>query len=121
MSETTPKSFYRYTTVEYASMGIDGEYTSSTIPNPTLILHEYFLHKETPKGYWIGIGLFGGIIGEPFWVSKNAKKRYAYPTKEEAMTNYIKRTERRIKILKRQLWSCEISLDIAKQKNSEKV
>jgi len=107
--------FYRYETIQYASLGMDGEYVSSPIPNPTLQLIEYDMLKETPKGYWIGFGGFGyDKYNWKKWVSKTSVKRYAYPTKEEALQNFIKRTERRIKIMKYQLLSCEIGLGKAK-------
>jgi hypothetical protein len=31
-------NFYRYETVQYASLGMDGDYTRSKIPNPKLEL-----------------------------------------------------------------------------------
>lgn len=103
-------TFYRYQIVTYAELGMDGEFVSSKIPNPQIELLEFKLTKETPKGYWLGVIAFPKYK----WVSKTGKKRYAYPTKEEAMINFIKRTERRIEILERQLWSGKIALDIAK-------
>jgi len=103
--------FYRYSLVQYATKDSDGEYTNSVFPNPNLTLSIYSLVKETPKGYWIGYG----EIKEK-WVSKTSKKRYAYPTKKEALLNFIKRSEKRIKILKYQLESSEIGLELAKQK-----
>ena len=54
------------------------------------------------------------LRGYSRWVSKTAKKRYAYPTKEEALINYIKRTEKRIRILKANLGDCEYGLKLAK-------
>lgn len=117
-----PKIFYRYEAVSYASMGSDGEYYSPRIPNIQVHLREYNLHKETPKGYWIGYGVpFEGYKSDSRWVSKNGKKRYAYPTKEEALTNFIKRNERRVKILKAQALSCEIAIGIAEKLFAEKV
>ena len=103
--------FYRYEARQYVSIDTDGEYYSSSIPNPKLEVREFDLVKETPKGYWIG--LFLKPMDKPYyekWVSKTAKKRYAYPTKEEALNNYIRRTESRIKILKAQLLSSQIAL-----------
>lgn len=117
----TPKNFYRYKIVQYASLGIDGEYHSPPFPNPSLELEEYNLHKETPKGYWIGYGTLDGYHSKSFWVSKTAKKRYAYPTKDEALTNFIKRNERRVNILKRQVMTCEIAIDKAQNLFQEKV
>jgi hypothetical protein len=107
--------FYRYEAVQYATMGDDGEYTSSSLPNPKLEVREYDLLKETPKGYWIGYGSLGyNRYNWKKWVSKTSKKRFAYPTKEEALTNFIKRTEKRIGILDNQLMACKISLNLAK-------
>lgn len=106
--------FYRYEAVSYASLDHDGEYVRPSYPNVKIVLTEFSLHKETPKGYRIGYGTLDSFHGDSRWVSKTAKKRYAYPTKEEAMTNYIKRTERRVSILKAQLLRVEIGLGQAK-------
>jgi len=103
--------FYRYEAIVYANIDHDGEFVSPRIRVPKIVLTTLNLHKETPKGYWIGYGHpDNGLHGHSRWVSKTAKKRYAYPTKEEALTNYIKRTEKRIKILKSQLQECEFGL-----------
>jgi hypothetical protein len=45
---------------------------------------------------------------KPKWVSKTGKKRYAYPTKKEALESRIAINKRRIKFLK-------IDLEITKQ------
>lgn len=109
-------SFYRYEAVQYASLGIDGDYESPKIPNPKVELREYNLWKETLKGYWIGYGDLGEgkLRSNGRWVSKTSKRRFAYPTKKEALENFIKRNERRIKILKYQAWSCELAVMTAK-------
>ena len=109
-------SFYRYEAVQYASLGIDGEYENPKIPNPKVVLREYNLWKETLKGYWIGYGDLGEdkLRSNGRWVSKTSKRRFAYPTKKEALENFIKRNERRIKILKYQVWSCELAVMTAK-------
>ena len=97
--------FYRYTAVEYASKDLDGEYCAPPFHNPKLICHEYNLHKETQKGYWVGFGELkeGKLRSQSHWISKTSKKRFAYPTKEEALINLLKRTESRLKILQRQI------------------
>lgn len=109
------KKFYRYEGIQYASKDHNGEYISSSIPNPKLNLIELNLFKETDKGYWIGYGVNipGNLRSEAIWVSKTAKKRFAYPSREEALVGYIKRTERRVKILKYDLESCEMLLQDA--------
>lgn len=73
-------------------------------------LKEYDLIKETDKGYWIGFNEWAMK-----WVPKNSLRRYAYPTKEEAMRNFIKRTEKRIQFLQHTLMGCEFALNEAKK------
>lgn len=111
------KTFYRYETVQYASSSDhDGIcYESSYIK---LELRQLNLFKETQKGYWIGYGSPVGSNwrGKSHWISKTSKKRFAYPTKEEALENFIKRTECRMKILSHQINVCRTSIDLAKQK-----
>jgi len=113
-------TFYRYKAERYASMN-DDSVMFRLSPTITLSLYTYNLHKETPKGYWIGYGHpdNGYNKGDSFWVSKTAKKRYAYPTKQEALTNYIKRTERRIGILQNQLDYSQDGLRVAIKKQKE--
>ena len=117
MEETNKNmQFYRYEAVSYADIDHDGEFVSPRYPNPKIELRTYNLHKETPKGYWIGYGYYRPdmLRGNSRWVSKTGLKRYAYPTKKEAMWNYIKRTEKRVKILKAQLRTTEVALERAK-------
>lgn len=118
----TEKVFYRYEAHETSSVDQFGDVVPKLAPNPSLTLHTYNLHKETPKGYWIGHGLNcpDNLRSDSRWVSKTARKRYAYPTKEEALNNFIKRTEKRVKILKWDAWKCEIALKLA-NKTQEKL
>jgi hypothetical protein len=113
--------FYRYETIEFAQMDSDtGEYIDRVFPNPQLQVNEYDLLKETPKGYWIGYGSMGvSRYNWKKWVSKTSRKRFAYPTKEEALENYIKRTEKRLKILEWQVEECKIGIMLAKAKKDE--
>jgi hypothetical protein len=76
---------------------------------PELILKEYRLLRPTPKGNWIN------VEGYPKWVSSDTRKRFAYPTKKEALIAFIKRTERRVKIIKNTLILCQIGLQIAEE------
>jgi len=107
--------FYRYEGKQYATIDMSGDYVLPSIPNPVLELTEYNLYKETPKGYWIGYGsqLSGKLRSEARWVSKTARKRFAYPSKQEALESFIKRTKKRIRILKYQLDSCRMLLNDA--------
>lgn len=117
--------FYRYEIRQYSNYGydIDGNYVPSILPPKTeLELSVYKLYKETPKGYWIGIGNYhpkSPLRHSCRWVSKTSKKRYAYPTKAEALNNFIKRTERRLDYIKRDLDACEDGLILAKKIQNE--
>lgn len=97
---------------------IDGDYESPKFPNPKVQLRTYNLFKETPKGYWIGYGSLneGKLRSQGHWISKTSKKRFAYPTKKEALENFIKRNERQIKILEFNIWFCKAAISIAKAK-----
>ena len=94
--------FYRYNYLLAGGYGrdMDGELVPSVFPPSINIrLEEYFLIAETPKGYWIGFDK-----NEKYkWVSKTAKKRFAYPTKKEAENNFIKRKEKHVEILEANL------------------
>lgn len=94
-------TFYRYEAVQYAEHDIDGELVSPRFPNPTIELRKYDMIKQTAKGYWIGDKSFPLLARK--WVSTTSKKKFAYPTKDEALLNFIKRTEKRITILEHQI------------------
>lgn len=64
----------------------------------TIKYRKYFIIKETPKGFWVGDKHYWKR-----WVSKDGRKRFAHPTKEEALFGFIKRKEKQIKILEAQL------------------
>lgn len=70
-------TLYRYTTYR----GVIGS---------VLVLDEYMVSHVTPRGCWIS------SCGDSKykWVSSHSRKRYAYPTKLEALHAYKKRKER---------------------------
>ena len=85
--------FYRYADVQHMDRVHIYKYT-------------YQLIKETAKGYWIDVG----YPQKGKWVSKTSKKRYAYPTREEAKENFIARKKRQISILSGQLENAKAAL-----------
>lgn len=89
----TPQIFYRYEKAEWSDGHVE------------LRLIKLNLHKETEKGYWIGYGIIldGKIKSTSRWIPKESKRRYAYPTKKEALTNFLKRTSRSIAIMSARL------------------
>ena len=56
-----------------------------------LVLLDYYVKRATRTGVWIAH--IWSKNGEKF-VSLYGRKRFAYPTKEQALLNFVKRTER---------------------------
>ncbi|QQV90458.1 hypothetical protein Harreka1_51 [Olleya phage Harreka_1] len=71
---------YRYTR-GYNFFDYDNEHKIELI--------KFITKRETEKGYWIS------EVGSRFekFVLKESRKRYAYPTKEEAFHNFKRRTQ----------------------------
>lgn len=79
---------------------------------------KYRVFSETQCGYWIIIYAFDlDSKKNRKWVSKIAKKRFAYPTKIQAMISFKARKERQIKILTNQLENAKKSLVIINRWN----
>lgn len=55
-------------------------------------LEHYFVDKHTPRGCWIYLRE-NTCSGKRRWVSFHTRKRFAYPTEEEALRAYIHRKE----------------------------
>jgi len=106
-----PKMWYRYEEVRYAPpVDASGEYSSG--PGTLEVrLNEYPVIKLTPKGVWLDVGFCGS---HKRFVLKDARKRWACPTKDEALTSFIARKERQARILKHQLDTAYVAINIAK-------
>lgn len=74
---------------------------------PVLIEQVFHVTKHTAKGVWIERGTnepgFLKYSGKPRFVLNSAKKRYAYPSKHEAVISLFARKREQIRILKSQL------------------
>jgi hypothetical protein len=70
---------------------------------------EYRVIKHTPRGVW----LQQPYCSDKKFMLKNAKKRFAYPTKREALISYIARQKRRLLILGSQIEDSEMGLRVA--------
>lgn len=81
MSLDKLEKWYRYS---------DGLSTSA----PYITLLEFYVNKKTEKGVWID------YCGRPKFVLRDAKKRFACPTKEEALESFKARKKRQLKIHK---------------------
>jgi len=93
--------FYRYKDIRYTD-------------RVRIHLNEYVLVKETLKGYWIKDD-WDKYDDHKRWVSKDGKSRYAYPTKEEAMVNFLARKKRQIEILEYKLRNARMALFYGEQ------
>lgn len=71
---------------------------------------EFTVERETLKGYWIDIHKWNGVHGTKKWVPKEAHIPYAYPSKERALTSYLRRTRKHISILEQQLFFAKDAL-----------
>lgn len=91
-----PMIFYRY----YSNRG-------------RVSLEKFYLVKQTPAGYWIK-HQYAWSGDKDKWISNNSAKCLAYPTKKEAMQNFIARKNRQIKILKARLFEAEADYRWAK-------
>ena len=98
-----PEYLYRYDYTNYEAASIFGAPRVEVHPESFLIV------KRTPKGAWVNT-----YFGRKF-VNLGARKRWACPTREEAMESFIARKERQLSILKAQARNVEAALDRAKE------
>ena len=115
------KQFYRYRDLLYAWNYL------SDIAIVELKLDALYEVKETPCGWWISEDPYYKrnqeefkILpkwdwGKPRWVSKTSRRRYAFPTKEEALVSFKARKRRQITILTHQLSQAKEALRKAKE------
>lgn len=114
-ANTNEEYWYRYLAFR-ESVGIfDNEWSESCGYDIRLSCFEYRVIKHTPKGVWL---LKPYCAGKRF-VLKDAKKRFAHPTKREALVSYIARQKRRILILNSQIKDSEMGLRVAGRMLSE--
>jgi hypothetical protein len=71
--------------------------------------------KKTDCGVWISPVNFELRR----WVKRNARKRYACPTKQEALESFIARKKRQIEILSVQLHNAQSALNIGESMQKE--
>lgn len=90
-----PDKFYRFRDVQF-------EY------GPKVIKEEFSLIKETPCGYWIEDHSWPfELSGQRWWVSKTSRKRFAYPSEEQAVESFVARKKQQIRYTKIRLIRAE--------------
>jgi hypothetical protein len=105
--DTSYERWYRYEIVRYSN-GVD-EF-DDPLPGHSVAVEvrDFMVSRHTPKGAWIKT-----YSGDERFVLKDARKRYACPTKEEALDSFIARQRRRISILEAQAEDSKIGIRIA--------
>ena len=81
--------------------------------------------KKTPKGMWIICKDWIDYVDQK-WVKKrfildSSKKKYAYPTVQGAVNNFIKRKIKQLSILERQLNDTKYQLELAEYMKSKDI
>ena len=72
-------------------------------------LSAYKVVKRTPRGWRLGM-----VDGTTKWVSDQWHKRWAWPTRAEALSSLISRREKQIDILSSQLDQAQHELTVAR-------
>ena len=98
--------YYRYKANAYINDLSDTVY---------LWLDEYPVVKKTPKGAWIHP--YG--YQKPKFILDNSKKKWAYPSKEEAYIYFRRRTEKHYLLVERQLKEIKTKLDLTPEKSED--
>jgi intein/homing endonuclease len=87
---------------------------------PEVSLVKFGVLKHTPCGVWVKRTDVFDLHGyRKRWVSKSSRKRYAYPTKEEALVSFIARKNRQLRILKCHIDDVKTVLSLANNNKEE--
>ena len=87
--------------------------SSSNASQVGLWCSQYQAIKETPQGWWIQAWVNGKLTKK--WISKTARKRFAYQTKELALNSFIKRKKHMIAHLENSLAVTQTAYELALQ------
>ncbi len=103
--------WYRYDAIHYAPPMDEFEHPCGD-GKIGIRLREFKVIKQTPKGVWViwRSGIFSDSYEDKRFILRDARKRYACPTKEEAAESYRARKERQVRMLKAQLRDAERAL-----------
>lgn len=108
------ETWYRYED-HRESLGVDQWDNPYPGFRSVVTLSEFSVLRHTPKGVWLtNKGLWGGTSRH--FVRNEARKRFACPTKEDALESYIARKKRQIQILEDQVKHATNCLDQAVSK-----
>ena len=97
-SETPPpqiKCIYRVDSTRFATCMCDEACSHGY--DIRVSIHSYSVFSQTPKGVWLG------HFHKDRFVRLSGTKRFAYPTKQEAIASFLARKQRQLSILTAQL------------------
>lgn len=103
-------TWYRYVDVHYAPPLDEWERPLGR-GDIKVHLEIYKVIKETPKGVWLGRDFLGYACSGRRFVLHSSRKRFACPTKDEAMVSYIARKKAQIRIYTARLESAQRALN----------
>lgn len=111
--ERTGEVWYRFHE-RVVSAGVD-EWDNPVGPGRIEVyVSKYPVMKHTPKGVWLD------IYDQKKFVLRDARKRYACPTMEEALESFVARKKRQIRILSTRLRHAEDAIMKAEYQYGDK-
>lgn len=91
-------------------LSYSGFFVGGLMPKHHVVFKQYFIVKETPKGYWVVDYPFG----EMHFCLSAAAKKFAHHDKEQALKSLLRRKELEIEHLRRRLREAKMKRDVAK-------
>lgn len=74
-----------------------------------VLLEKYRVTKRTPCGAWIY------VYGKPKFVLNDTRKRFAFPTEDEAKVSFFARKRRQLEFLQSQIQAVELAVEALKE------
>jgi hypothetical protein len=104
-----PARWYRFEDKRYAPVLDEYEYARGS-GRVELEEHVFEVVRTTPKGVWL-VAVWGEFRSStPRFMRLGARRAFAHPTREQAMTSYIARKRAQMQLLQRQLESARVAL-----------
>lgn len=106
MSVRPMDTWYRYEDVRYSPSSDEYDFPIAP-PRTDVVLRKFSVIKVTPKGVWLN-GRF---------VLRDARKRYACPTEDEARVSFLARKTKQLRILRKQVEHVEQAIALINKRN----
>ncbi len=92
---------------------VDSSANGLLASNSFLFASEYAIIRTTPKGVWVQ------AWGVKKFILNNARKRFAYPTLEEAKVSFIARRRKYVQILEAKIENAKHDIEVATHEGVE--